>query len=182
MLFIQLTGLSGVGKTTLAYLAKNKLMERGYQVEVIDGDEYRKLLCTDLTFSKKDRIENIRRLGIVSHLLSRNNIISILAAINPYECMRQELINYGKNVKTVWLNCDLEILIERDVKGLYKRAMLPDYDPQKVYNFTGITDPYECPVNADLSIDTGIAPIETNAKIFVDFILSEIENIQRQKV
>ena len=95
--------------------------------------------------------------------------------------MRQELRNYGKNVKTVWLNCDLETLIERDSKGLYKRAMLPDNNPQKGYNFTGISDPYETPLNADLTINTSVAPIETNAKLFVNFILSEIEIIEQQK-
>ncbi len=177
MLFVQLTGLSGAGKTTLAYLAKQQIIQKGYRVEVIDGDEYRKLLCRDLTFSREDRFENIRRLGIICNLLSRNNIITILAAINPYECMRQELRNYGKHVKTVWVDCDLKILIERDVKGFYKRAMLPDNDPRKIYNFTGITDPYEPPLFTNLIINTHYSTIGTNVDELVSFILLEIEKI-----
>ena len=123
-------------------------------VELIDGDEYRANLCNDLGFSKEDRNTNIRRLGFVSKVLSRNNVITIIAAINPYEEIRKELIAKDKNLKTVYIKCDVEQLIERDVKGLYKKALLPDGHPDKVYNFTGISDPFEEPTNPDLVINT----------------------------
>ena len=89
MIFIQLTGLSGAGKTTLASNVKAMLIKLKYEAEVIDGDEYRQTLCKDLGFSKADRIENIRRLGTLAILLARNEVITIMAAINPYEPVRQ---------------------------------------------------------------------------------------------
>lgn len=154
MIFVQLTGLSGAGKSTIANAVKKLLQEDGYKVEIIDGDVYRKKLCPDLGFSKEDRNENIRRLGFVANLLATHGVISILAAINPYEDIRRELSAYGHHVKTVWINCDLQTLMKRDTKQLYKRAFLPDDHPEKIHNLTGVNDPFEEPVDADLVIDT----------------------------
>jgi adenylylsulfate kinase len=154
MIFVQLTGLSGAGKSTIANAVKELLQEDGYKVEIVDGDVYRKKLCPDLGFSKEDRNENIRRLGFVANLLATHGVISILAAINPYEEIRQELSAYGPHVKTVWINCDLQTLMKRDTKQLYKRAMLPNDHPEKIHNLTGINDPFEAPINPDLVIDT----------------------------
>jgi adenylylsulfate kinase len=176
MLFIQLTGLSGSGKSTIANGVKALLQSSGFGVEVIDGDVYRKKLCPDLGFSKEDRNENIRRLGFVSSKFAEHGIISILAAINPYEEIRKELSLYGSHVKTVWINCDLDILIKRDTKQLYKKAMLPDDHPDKVKNLTGVNDPFETPENADLVINTGNESEEASIKILYDYIVEMVKN------
>ena len=175
MLFIQLTGLSGSGKSTIAKGVKELLKSNEMHIEVIDGDIYRKKLCPDLGFSKEDRHENIRRLGFVSNKFAVNGIVSILAAINPYEEIRKELSMYGPHVKTVWINCDLDILIQRDTKQLYKKAMLPDDHPDKVKNLTGVNDPYESPENADLIINTGFESEESSIKLLYDFIIDAVK-------
>ena len=176
MIFIQFTGLSGAGKSTIARSVKKQMEEDGFKVEVIDADIYRPVLCPDLGFSKEDRIENIRRLGFVANLLAKNGVITILAAINPYEATRKELILKGTKVKTIWINCDLETLIKRDTKGLYRKAQLPDGHPDKIYNLTGVNDVYEQPSVPDLIINTEFENIETSVKKVVDFINNEIGN------
>lgn len=175
MLLIQLTGLSGAGKTTLANYAKIILERQGFNVEVIDGDIYRENICKDLGFSKEDRIENIRRLGFIGLTLARNNVITILAAINPFEEIRQELKNKADFVRTVWINCGLKALTERDTKGLYKRAFLPENDPNKLNNLTGVNDPYEVP-QADLIVKTDEEDETDSANKLVEFILSNIKS------
>jgi len=175
MLFIQLTGLSGSGKSTIAIGVKKLLESNGFHVEVIDGDIYRKKLCPDLGFSKEDRHENIRRLGFVSNKFAENGIISILAAINPYEEIRKELSLYGPHVKTVWIDCNLDLLVKRDTKQLYKKAMLPDNHPDKIKNLTGVNDPYEAPENPGLTINTGIESEETSIRILFDYIMQNIK-------
>jgi adenylylsulfate kinase len=167
---IQLTGLSGAGKTTLARKVKDLLERDGFIVLIIDGDEYRKTLCKDLGFSKTDRLENIRRLGQLANTFVQQEMIAIIAAINPYEQTRQELRD-RYNAKTVWLNCDLEELIRRDTKGLYKRALLPDNDPEKISNLTGVNDVYENPVQAELILNTHEDTPEQSAQKFYDFII-----------
>lgn len=174
MLFIQMTGLSGAGKSTVANAAKLKLEELGYAVEIIDGDEYRKSLCSDLGFSKKDRNENIRRLGFVGKVLARNGVITFMAAINPYDEVRKELMKGDPRVKVVYVKCDIPTLCKRDPKGLYKRALLPDGDPQKINNFTGISDPYEMPENPDFVLETMNESVDVSADKLVKYILSEI--------
>jgi adenylylsulfate kinase len=121
MIFIQLTGLSGSGKSSIANAVKDLLIARGYPDEVIDGDIYRKKICPDPGFSKKGRNENIPRPGFIDNLLAINGVISILAAINPYKEIHKELKDYGHHVKTVWINCDLKTLMERDTKQFYKK-------------------------------------------------------------
>lgn len=175
MLFIQLTGLSGSGKSTIANGVKKLLESNGFRVEVIDGDIYRKKLCPDLGFSKEDRHENIRRLGFVSNKFAVNGIISILAAINPYEEIRKELSDFGAHVKTVWIDCDLDMLVKRDTKQLYKKAMLPDDHPDKLNNLTGVNDPYELPENPSLIINTSNEPEEASIKMLFDYIMRNIK-------
>jgi len=170
-LFIQMTGMSGAGKSTVAHAAAEKLREKGLKVEVIDGDEYRAGLCSDLGFSKEDRNTNIRRLGFVSKVLARNNVISIIAAINPYDSIRQELGELGNSIKTVYVKCDLDTLKKRDTKGLYKRALLPNGDPHKVYNFTGVSDPFEEPETPDLTLYTNIESREYSIARLERFIV-----------
>jgi len=174
MLFIQLTGLSGSGKSTIANGVKKLLQSNGYRVEVIDGDVYRKKICPDLGFSRTDRHKNIRRLGFISNKFAEHGIISILAAINPYEEIRKELLLYGRHVKTVWINCDMDTLVKRDNKQLYKRAMLPDDHPDKIKNLTGVNDPYELPENPDLVIDTAAEDEDTSIEILFNYIVKNI--------
>jgi adenylylsulfate kinase len=173
-LFIQMTGMSGAGKSTLAGEVADRLRGQGYLVEVIDGDEYRSGLCSDLGFSKEDRNTNIRRLGFVSKVLARNNVISIIAAINPYDDVRNELSDLGPNVKTVYVKCGLETLKKRDTKGLYRKALLPDGDPEKIYNFTGISDPFEEPKKSDLVITTDLELLQESARKLEDFIIRSV--------
>ena len=173
-LFIQMTGMSGAGKSTLSNEVAKRLRKKGFKVEIIDGDEYRTGLCGDLGFSKEDRNTNIRRLGFVSKILARNNVISIIAAINPYDSVRQELNNLGSDVKTVYVKCDIKTLKIRDTKGLYKRALLKDGHPDKVYNFTGISDPFEEPNNPDLVLLSGKESLQKSANKLEKFILKSI--------
>jgi adenylylsulfate kinase len=171
-MIIQFTGLSGAGKTTLAKLVQ-LLSGTQHAVEIIDGDEYRNTICKDLGFSREDRCENIRRLGKVAKQFSDNNFIAIIAAINPYQEIRAELEkNYG--AKTVWIRCSIDILKERDTKGLYKRAALPASHPQKITNLTGVNDVYELPVMPHLQIDTGSEEEAESAEKLYRFILMHL--------
>jgi adenylylsulfate kinase len=177
MLFIQMTGLSGAGKSSIAGKARDMLTDLDYKVELLDGDECRRQLCPDLGFSKADRLENIRRLGFIGLLLAKHGVISILAAINPYEEAREALKNKSSFTKTVFIDCSLQVAKQRDTKGLYRKALLPPDHPDHIEHFTGISDPYEVPVRPDLSIQTDIETVEQSAKRLTDFIL---QNIRQQ--
>ncbi len=179
MLLLQFTGLSGAGKTTIAILVKEKLLAKGINIEVIDGDEYRKTLCKGLGFLYSDRVENLRRLGFVGKLLLKHGVISIISAINPFESIRKELSESSKQVKTVWVNCNIETLIERDPKGHYKKALLPNNHPDKIFNFTGIDDVYENPINPDLILYTDKETPEESAQKLVDFIIKNTDSLVR---
>jgi len=143
------TGMSGAGKSTLANLLADELRRRGHRVEVLDGDEIRTHLSKGLGFSKEDRDTNIRRIGYVARLLSRNGVIAISAAISPYRDVRDELRSQHERFFEVYMHCTIEKLSERDVKGLYKKALAGE-----IKNFTGVSDPYEPPVNPDLVLDS----------------------------
>jgi adenylyl-sulfate kinase len=143
------TGLSGAGKSTLANLAAEKLRARECRVEVLDGDEVRTNLSKGLGFSKEDRDINIRRIGYVTNLLARNGVIAISAAISPYRTVRDEVRQQHKKFMEVYVKCSLQTLVERDVKGLYQKALNGE-----ISNFTGVSDPYEEPLNPELVIET----------------------------
>lgn len=175
-LFIQMTGMSGAGKTTLSQAVAKKLTDEGILVELMDGDEYRTELCSDLGFSKEDRNQNVRRLGFVGKVLARNNVIAIMAAINPYEKIRNEIKGLGPFVRTVYMECDLDTLINRDPKGLYKRALLEDGHPDKIRNFTGISDPFEKPDNPDLRINTADESLDESVDKMYKFIIKNINS------
>lgn len=179
-MIIQFCGLSGSGKTTLAYNAKEYLKNKGTEIEVLDGDEYRKGLCSDLGFSKEDRNVNIRRLAFVAFRFSQYNVIPIICAINPYESIRKEMVASYPDVKTVFIKCSLEELIRRDTKGIYAKAMLPDGHPGKIYNLSGINDPFEEPRNPDLIIETDTETVLQSTEKLVKFI--ESNNLHGKKV
>jgi adenylylsulfate kinase len=169
MLLIQLTGLSGAGKTTLAGMVKQLLQEEHIPVAVIDGDEYRKTLCADLGFSREDRCENIRRLGKAASIFCRQGAVAIIAAINPYQQSREELATLYQ-ARTVYIHCPLPVLIERDTKGLYRRALLEKENPDSISNLTGVNDPYEIPECPDLMLDTSVLSLKEAADRFIAFI------------
>jgi adenylyl-sulfate kinase len=151
------TGLSGSGKSTLSQLVASRLRALGIKVEVLDGDIVRTLLCQGLGFSRDDREENIRRIGFVCELLSRNGVIAIAAAISPYRASRDELRKRIPNFIEIHMNCPVEVLIQRDVKGLYKKALSGE-----IKQFTGISDPYESPIAPELTIDSSSDSIESS--------------------
>jgi adenylylsulfate kinase len=171
-MIIQFCGLSGSGKTTLARALKALLEARDVPVEIIDGDEYRKVLCSDLGFSREDRNTNIRRLAFVASKLSAHNIVAIICAINPYESVRQEVKALYDDVKTVFIDCNLDELVRRDTKGLYKKALLPDGDPAKVHNLTGVNDPFDVPVQPDLVIHSDHEGADASARKLLEFVLA----------
>ena len=160
-----MTGLSGAGKTTLAMAAQKRLVENGVEhVEIIDGDEYREGLCSDLGFSKEDRNTNIRRLGFVGRVLARNGVVAIMSAINPYDEIRQEI-----GGKQVYIKTGLEAVISRDVKGLYAKALSGE-----IPNFTGISDPFEEPSSADLVVETDKDTLEDCVSQLCEFIMENL--------
>ena len=155
------TGLSGAGKTTLARLVETELSARGHKVEVLDGDVIRTNLSKGLGFSKEDRDTNIRRIGFVCNLLTRNDVVAIAAAISPYREVRDELRRDIGSFVEVYVNCPIEVLAERDVKGLYKKALAGE-----IKNFTGVDDPYESPLAAEVIVETDTeTPEESAARI-----------------
>lgn len=141
------TGMSGAGKSTLAYAVEKELRGMGLPVEVLDGDEVRTHLSKGLTFSKEDRDINIRRIGYVCKLLSRNGVIAIACAISPYRAVRDEVRETIENFVEVYVECPINVLEERDVKGLYKKARAGEIE-----NFTGLDDPYEPPLNPEIVV------------------------------
>jgi len=143
------TGLSGAGKSTISGRIAAELRALGAKVEVLDGDIVRTYLSKGLGFSKEDRDENIRRIGFVCELLSRNGVIAIAAAISPYRAVREELRSRIPNFVEVYVECPIDVLAERDVKGLYKKALAGE-----IPNFTGVSDPYEPPVAPEVTVNS----------------------------
>jgi adenylyl-sulfate kinase len=159
---IWLTGPSGSGKSTVAALLEAALRAQGNRVEVLDGDVVRTHLTKGLGFSREDRDENVRRVGWVCELLSRNDVIAIAAVISPYRAVRDEVrARIGRFVE-VYMEAPIEVLAERDVKGLYRRAMAGE-----ITNFTGVDDPYEPPLAPEVIChsDGQETPAESGAKV-----------------
>jgi len=160
------TGLPSAGKSTLAQQLEKALRRRGLSVEVLDGDEVRKRLTKGLGFSKEDRDENIRRITYVAHLLARNGTAAITAAISPYRAIRDEAREEIKRFVEVYVKCPLEVCIQRDVKGLYRRALAGE-----IPNFTGVSDPYEEPLRPEVTIETD----RETPEVGVERILATLE-------
>src|SRR4051812_37655003 len=140
-----LTGMSGAGKSTISDRLIERFRDSGAKVELLDGDIVRTNLSQGLGFSREDRDTNVRRIGFVSELLTRNGVIVVVAAISPYRATREEVKGRIKNFVEVFVDCPLDVLAQRDVKGLYKKALAGE-----VGTFTGISDPYEPPENPDV--------------------------------
>lgn len=159
---VWLTGLSGAGKSTLATLLGQRLLARGAHVEILDGDIIRTHLSKGLGYTKEDRDTNVRRIGFVSELLSRNGVAVIVAAISPYREARQEVRDRLGRFVEVFVDCPLDTLAERDVKGLYKRALAGE-----IAHFTGVNDPYEPPLKPEVIVHSASeSPEESLNKIW----------------
>ena len=152
------TGLSGAGKSTLAQGVRDVLVARGRGVEILDGDEVRTNLSKGLGFSKEDRDTNIRRIGYVARLLSRNGVVAITAAISPYREVRDEVRQtHDAPFVEVFVDCSLDELVRRDRKGLYAKAL-----QGQIPNFSGVSDPYEPPVAPEITVHTGEETVEAS--------------------
>jgi adenylyl-sulfate kinase len=162
-----MTGLSGSGKTTIALILEEAIRQRGLNVERLDGDIVRESLTRDLGFSKEDREKNIERVTFVAKLLSRNGVVCICSFISPYQSIRDGVRSQTTNFLEVFIDAPLETVVERDVKGLYQKAMAGE-----IPNFTGISDPFEAPNKPDIHIHTDLQSPEESARE----ILSALED------
>jgi adenylyl-sulfate kinase len=184
------TGLPSSGKSTLARKVEEVLLERGMNVEVLDGDEVRENLSKGLGFSKEDRDTNIRRIGFVAKLLSRNGTVAITAAISPYREVRDELRRAMGRFVEVYVECPIDVLTERDVKGLYRKALAGE-----IKHFTGVDDPYEEPLKPEVvihsdreSVDESVSKIVGTLEVLgyiprtdgAEFSEAEEETIKRR--
>lgn len=143
---IWLTGLSGSGKSTVTAILERELRARGRRVEVLDGDVVRTHLTKGLGFTREDRDTNVRRVGWVCELLTRNDVVAIAAVISPYRAVRDEIRRRIGRFVEVYMEAPVEVLAARDVKGLYRKAMSGE-----LANFSGVSDPYEPPLEADVT-------------------------------
>ena len=150
--------MSGAGKSTISGLLEQRLRDAGARVEVLDGDVVRTHLSKGLGFGKEDRDENIRRIGFVCELLSRNGVIAIAAAISPYRAVREEVRSRIPNFVEVYMECPVEVLAQRDVKGLYKKALAGE-----IAHFTGISDPYEPPAAPEVTLHSALETPQESA-------------------
>jgi len=164
------TGLSGAGKTTLSEIVYDELKnKRGLKVESLDGDVVRTNLSKGLGFSKEDRDTNIRRIGFVCNLLTRNDVIALASAISPYRAIRDEnraLVGSDKFVE-VYVEAPLDVLVQRDVKGLYKKALAGE-----IKEFTGVSDPYEAPLNPEVHVNSATETVEESARKIIRYLES----------
>jgi adenylylsulfate kinase len=166
------TGLSGSGKSTLAHAVEEKLYQLGCRTFVLDGDNVRQGLCSDLGFSVQDRSENIRRIGEAAKLLVESGVIAMTAFISPFRADRQRarsIFPHGDFIE-IFCEASLEVCEQRDVKGLYHRARSGE-----VKEFTGISSPYEAPLNPELAVKTGELPLE-------DCVAQVIEYLKQRNV
>ncbi len=170
------TGLSGAGKSTIANALVERLQALGRRVELLDGDEIRKNLSQGLGFSKADRDANIARIAFVAKLLSRNGVIAITAAISPYRETRDNARAEIGNFVEVFVDCPLEVCEQRDAKGLYARARSGE-----IKQFTGISDPYEAPLNPEITVHTDRENVDQEVEIVLSK-LTELGYLPREAV
>ena len=160
------TGLSGAGKSTLSHAVGDALKACGRHIERLDGDEVRQRLSRGLGFSKEDRDENIRRIGFVARLLSRSGAVAIAAAISPYRDLRDEVRReHEAPFVEVFVDCPLEVLVKRDPKGLYAKAL-----QGHIANFSGVSDPYEPPLMPDITVRTDRETVDESRDIILRWL------------
>lgn len=162
------TGLSGAGKSTLADALEKKVRALGLKIERLDGDIVRQSLTKDLGFSKEDRDKNIERVTFVAKLLTRNGVMSLVSFISPYRAMRDYARQETGNFVEVYVKCPLEVCVGRDVKGLYAKAKKGE-----IPNFTGVSDPYEEPLNPEITVETHTKPLDE----CVDYIITHLREL-----
>jgi bifunctional enzyme CysN/CysC len=161
-----MTGLSGAGKSTLAFALEQYLFRKGYQAYVLDGDNVRHGLCSDLGFSPEDRVENIRRVGQAARLFARAGFLVITAFISPYRADRDRVRALAPDMfHEIFIDADLSVCESRDPKGLYKKARRGEIE-----EFTGITAPYEPPALPELRVDTTSQSIEDSLDTLNDYV------------
>ena len=160
------TGLSGAGKSTLSHEIATALQSRGRHVERLDGDEVRTRLSRGLGFSKDDRDENIRRIGFVARLLSRSGAVAIAAAISPYRELRDEVRrDHEAPFVEVFVECPLDVLVKRDPKGLYAKAL-----QGQIPNFSGVSDPYEPPLTPEITVHTDRETVDASRDAILQWL------------
>lgn len=167
------TGLSGAGKSTLAEHLVQEFRNRGYKVELLDGDEIRTHLSQGLSFSKEDRDTNVRRIGWVARLLARNGVLAVTAAISPYRAIRDEIRAETERegraaFVEIFANAPLDAVAARDVKGLYKKALAGE-----IKNFTGVSDPYEAPEHPEVTARTSEETIQESADRILNYLTEQ---------
>ncbi len=159
------TGLSGAGKTTIAVALAEELLRRGLKVERLDGDIVRQSLTRDLGFTKEDRDKNIERVTFVAKLLSRNGVAVLASFISPYRAVRQKVREETTNFIEVFVEVPLDEAIERDVKGLYKKALAGEIE-----NFTGVSDPYEDPLEPEIRVPTHQETVQESVQRILTYL------------
>jgi adenylyl-sulfate kinase len=163
------TGLSGAGKSTLSQSVAVELQGRGHRVERLDGDEVRQRLSRGLGFSKEDRDENVRRIGFVARLLSRNGAVAIAAAISPYRELRDEVRReHDTRFVEIFVDCPLDVLVKRDPKGLYAKAL-----DGRISNFSGVSDPYEAPISPEITVHTDRETVGASCDVILRWLEGE---------
>lgn len=165
---VWMTGLSGAGKTTIGLILEEKLLDRNLKVERLDGDVVRESLTRDLGFTAEDRRKNIERVTFVAKLLSRNGVGTICSFISPYQSVRDHVRENTTNFLEVYIDAPLDVVIDRDVKGLYVKAIAGE-----IPNFTGISDPFEAPENPDIHVHTD----QNTPEECADQILQQLEQL-----
>jgi len=171
-LVIWLTGLSGAGKTTLAQHLEMELYKQGFLTQLLDGDNVRAGINSNLYFTEEDRLENIRRIAEVSKLLIHSGVITLNSFISPTKEIRdmaKEIIG-KENFFEIYVNAPIEVCEQRDVKGLYQKARRGE-----IKNFTGIDSPFEQPIDCDLEIKTDVLSIEESVELILEKVLERIE-------
>ncbi len=164
---IWLTGLSGAGKTTITQALAPRLSALGHRVEILDGDAVRETLSKGLGFSKEDRDTNIKRIGFVANLLAKHGVTVLVSAISPYRDARREVLleaqKNGVKALEIFVDAPLEVVTTRDTKGLYKKALAGE-----ILHFTGVSDPYEAPLEPDLHLRTDVFSLEQSLQAILE--------------